>query len=198
MSARNRRRCTSKAIFSQIYLGTSSDWSFTLRVLSLTHEHVYQEPLPTEALLFDGATYDLEWDGQPSLHSTDTVKFRCGQLYHLFDDDECVHNVNELYSQLRPNPTSGLWYIHFLMMAFGKGFVQQKPRGKNSRAAYFVKAVQLLPNKIFLYQEPIESTEILCCISLCLQALNYRSPAHNYVRCHAYLRDPLVYLLLTR
>lgn len=185
---------------TQVYLGTSSNWSFTRRVLSLTHEHIYQEALPTGALLFDGAAYDLGWDGLRTPQSPDvptvptldhaiylinSVKFRCGQLYHLFDDQEFMGNLHEFYSQPKPNATAGLWYIHFLLMlAFGKGFVQHKVQGNRPAGAdFFVKALQLLPDVSVLHQEPIESTEILCCIALYLQALDCRSSAHNYVHC---------------
>ncbi|GLI82258.1 hypothetical protein PoHVEF18_010686 [Penicillium ochrochloron] len=180
------------------YLGTSSNWSFTRRVLSLTHEHIYQESLPTGALLFDGTTYDLGWDGlrrpqdpdipavptfDHALYLINVVKFRCGQLYHLFDENNFMSNLHEFYSGAQPNATAGLWYIHFLLiLAFGKGFVQHKLQGnKPAGAEYFVKALQLLPDISVLHQEPIESTEILCCVALYLQALDCRSSAHNYI-----------------
>ncbi|KAJ5595536.1 uncharacterized protein N7459_001744 [Penicillium hispanicum] len=180
------------------YLGTSSNWSFARRVLSLTHEHIYQEALPTGALLFDGATYDLGWDGLRTPNTSDSpavptfdhamylinaVKFRCGQLYHLFEENEFMSNFHEFYSHPRPNATTSLWYIHFLLiLAFGKGFVQHKVQGnKPPGADFFVNALQQLPDISVLHQEPIESTEILCCIALYLQALDCRSSAHNYI-----------------
>ncbi|KAJ5889418.1 hypothetical protein N7504_010228 [Penicillium tannophilum] len=180
------------------YLGTSSNWSFTRRVLSLTHEFIYQEALPTGALAFDGATYDLGWDGlrtpqrpdiptvptfDHAMYLINTVKFRCGQLYHLFDEAGFMGGLHDFYSRSKPNATSSLWYIHFLLMlAFGKGFVQHKLQGnKPPGAEFFVKALQLLPDISVLHQEPIESTEIMCCIALYLQALDCRSSAHNYI-----------------
>jgi hypothetical protein len=149
-------------------------------------------------LLFDGTTYDLGWDGlrrphdpeipavptfDHALYLINVVKFRCGQLYHLFDENDFMSNLHEFYSGPQPNATAGLWYIHFLLiLAFGKGFVQHKSQGsKPAGAEYFVKALQLLPDVSVLHQEPIESTEILCCVALYLQALDYRSSAHNYV-----------------
>ncbi|KAJ5731592.1 uncharacterized protein N7483_006100 [Penicillium malachiteum] len=180
------------------YLGTSSNWSFTRRVLSLTHEHIYQESLPTGALAFDGAIYDLGWGGLRTPHRTDiptvpsfdhamylinTVKFRCGQLYHLFDETEFMAGLHDFYSRPRSTSPGGLWYVHFLLMlAFGKGFVQHKMQGnKPPGGEFFVRALQLLPDISVLHQEPIESAEILCCIALFLQALDYRSSAHNYI-----------------
>ncbi|KAJ5376902.1 hypothetical protein N7509_013788 [Penicillium cosmopolitanum] len=181
------------------YLGTSSNWSFARRVLSLTHEHIYQEALPTGALIFDGATYDLGWDGLRRSHSTaeppavptydhamyliNVVKFRCGQLYHLFDESEFMANLQEFYSEPKPNATTGLWYVHFLLiLAFGKGFVKHKVQGNRPPGAdYFVKALEMLPDVIVLHEAPIESTEVMCCIALYLQALDCRSSAHNYI-----------------
>ncbi|KAJ5699073.1 transcriptional regulator family: Fungal Specific TF [Penicillium macrosclerotiorum] len=180
------------------YLGTSSNWSFTRRILSLTHEHIYQEPLPTAALLFDGRTYDLGWDGLPTSQNPDypavptldyalylinVVRFRCGQLYHLFDENEFMGNLHNFYSEPKPNTTGSFWYIHFLLiLAFGKGFVQKKLQGNRPAGAeFFVKALQLLPDVSILHNEPIEATEILCCASLYLQVLDCRSAAHNYI-----------------
>ncbi|KAJ5092575.1 hypothetical protein NUU61_007445 [Penicillium alfredii] len=180
------------------YLGTSSNWSFTRRVLSLTHEHIHQEPLPAGTLLFEGLTYDLGWDGMrttpsleipvvPSLDHTiyliNAVKFRCGQIYHLFDESEFMTSLHEFYSNPGPAATGSLWYIHFLLiLAFGKAFVQQKfPDNRPPGSEYFVKALQLLPDASVFHREPIVSTEILCCIALYLQSLDHRSSAHNYI-----------------
>ncbi|KXG50477.1 uncharacterized protein PGRI_069680 [Penicillium griseofulvum] len=94
------------------YLGTSSNWSFTRRVLSITHQHVYKESLPTETLIFEGAACDLSEDERtdliledpivPSLdhalHLINTVNFRCGQLYHLFDEEEFMGSLHDFYS----------------------------------------------------------------------------------------------------
>lgn len=182
-----------------VYLGTSSNWSFTRRILSLTHEHIYHEPLPTGALLFDGSTYDLGWDGlrgtqkpdnvsvptyDHAMYLINTVKFRCGQLYHLFDEAEFMGGLAEFYAQPQPNATNSLWYIHFLLMlAFAKGFVQHKLQGNRPPGAdFFVKALELLPDISVLHQEPIESCEILCCVALYLHAVDCRSSAHVYVR----------------
>ncbi|KAJ6151291.1 hypothetical protein N7470_007885 [Penicillium chermesinum] len=146
------------------YLGTSSNWSFTRRILSLTHEHIYQEPLPTGALLFDGTAYDLGWDGlrgtqgpdgvsvpthDHAMYLINTVKFRCGQLYHLFEESAFMGGLAEFYAQPEPQlkATESLWYIHFLLMlAFAKGFVQHKPQGNRPPGAdFFVKALGLYP-----------------------------------------------------
>ncbi|KKY17636.1 putative zn 2cys6 transcription factor [Diplodia seriata] len=181
------------------YLGTSSNWSFTRRLLSMTHEFVYQTTVPNTTLLFDGEAYDLSWSDRrtaadletPSLPTLDyaiylinAVKFHCGQTFHLFDEASFMDSLYDFYS----DPThkiaeADLWYIHFLIiLAFGKAFTTQRSQGKKPPGTdFFVKAVQLLPNTIVLEKRPLMSTELLCCISLYLQCLDYRDAAHIYI-----------------
>ncbi|CAP91208.1 Pc13g01390 [Penicillium rubens Wisconsin 54-1255] len=180
------------------YLGTSSNWSFTRRVLSLAHQHLYQDVLPTESLIFDETTYELGWDGLRTTPSLDfpvvptrdhtmylinAVKFRCGQLYHLFEEDVFMSSLQQFYSGDGQSMTNSLWYIHFLLiLAFGKGFVQPKAQGrKPPGVSYFVKALQLLPDPTALYRDPTLGTEILCCIALYYQCVDFRTSAHNYI-----------------
>ncbi|KAJ6044107.1 hypothetical protein N7499_006611 [Penicillium canescens] len=180
------------------YLGTSSNWSFTRRILSLAHHHAYQEALSPEALLFDEMTYELPWDGlrttpgpdvpvvptrDHTMYLINAVKFRCGQLYHLFEEGEFMASLQEFYSGDGHTMTNSLWYIHFLLiLAFGKGFVQPKAQGKKPPGVgYFVKALQLLPDPGALYRDPMVATEILCCIALYSQCIDCRTSAHNYI-----------------
>jgi hypothetical protein len=186
-------------LMTPVYLGTSSNWSFTRRILSLAHQHAYQEALSPEALLFDEMTYELPWDGlrttpgpdvpivptrDHTMYLINAVKFRCGQLYHLFEEGEFMASLQEFYSGDGHTMTNSLWYIHFLLiLAFGKGFVQPKAQGKKPPGVgYFVKALQLLPDPGALYRDPMVATEILCCIALYSQSIDCRTSAHNYVR----------------
>ncbi|KAI5465278.1 hypothetical protein BGZ63DRAFT_500398 [Mariannaea sp. PMI_226] len=181
------------------YLGTSSNWSFSRRVLSLAHEHVYNSPVSTSNLLFDGSAYDLGWDGSrnlpnletPSLPNLDhaiylinTVKFHCSQVFHLFDEDSFMKYLYEFYTEptLQMN-TGGLKYIHLLIiLAFGKALVGNNCQGKRPPGSeYFVKALQLLPSIHVLFAKPILATEILCCIALYFQCLDFRHSAHNFI-----------------
>ena len=206
MSAANGRTCESPCrremiakLMFVVYLGTSSNWSFTRRVLSLAHHQLYQSPLPTEALLFDETTYQLGWDGlrttpgpdvpvvptrDHTMYLINAVQFRCGQLYHLFEDSEFMSSLQQFYSGDGQDMTNSLWYVHFLLvLAFGKGFVQPKAQGrKPPGVGYFIRALQLLPDPSALYRDPMLGTEILCCIALYYQCVDYRTSAHNYVR----------------
>ncbi|KAE8353459.1 hypothetical protein BDV28DRAFT_157005 [Aspergillus coremiiformis] len=181
------------------YLGTSSNWSFARKILSMTHDHLYNSPLPTGSLYFDGSAYDLGWDGTRNTISQDipmappldfsiylmnAVKFHAGQLFHLFDEESFMAGLYAFYE----NPDhqmahSGLWYIHYLLiLAFGKAFVVQRNQGSRPAGCeFFTKALQLLPDTTYLSRDPIIATEILCCIALYLQSLDFRSAAHNYI-----------------
>ncbi|OJJ72082.1 hypothetical protein ASPBRDRAFT_675005 [Aspergillus brasiliensis CBS 101740] len=177
---------------------TASSSSFVRRVLSVVHEHVHKVPLPSEALALERTAYDLGWDGSrtdpipespviPSLdhakYLINSVKFRCGQLYHLFDDSDFMKSLYNFYSEDKQTRTRGLWYIHFLLIiAFGKMFTQVKIHERRPPGIdYFVRALQNLPDHTLLYSSPMISTEILCCIALFYQSLDCRSASHSYV-----------------
>ena len=167
-------------------------------MLITAHQHVTNEPLSAGGLLFDGVTYDLGWDGtrtagredaQPlptadfALYLINTVKFHCCQLFHLFDEESFMRhfrNFHDEYGGRESVPV--LWYVHYLvLLAFGKSFVVRKCQGRRPAGAdYFVQAMKLLPDIIFLYTDPLHSIELLCSIALYLQCLDLRSAA--YVR----------------
>ncbi|KAE8331488.1 hypothetical protein BDV39DRAFT_189869 [Aspergillus sergii] len=181
------------------YLGTSSNWSFARKILSMTHEHLYNAPLPTGSLYFDGSAYDLGWEGTRttvtndipmappldfSIYLINAVKFHAGQLFHLFDEDTFMSGLYAFYENPEHQMAhSGLWYIHYLLiLAFGKAFVVQRNQGSRpSGCEFFTKALQLLPDTTNLCRDPIVATEILCCIALYLQSLDCRNSAHNYI-----------------
>ena len=178
-------------------MGTSSNWSFHGQILNLVHEHMHKSPLPAADLLFDGSAYDLLWDGTrsipesaaPIIPSVDyamflinAVKFHCGQMMHLFDEEEFMSNLHTFYSGTsnRAIWKGSLWYVHFLMIiAFGKTFVQQQSHTSRPPGAdYFIHALKLLPDTDKLCRDPIVATEVLCCIALYHQSLDARNAAH--------------------
>ncbi len=129
-----------------------------------------------------------------AMHLVNSVKFHCGQLFHLFDEESFMNNLRDFYAEPKQDTSrTDLWYIHFLLiLAFGKAFVTKTSRGKRPPGAnFFCKAVQLLPDASVLWMEPVESTEILCCIAMYFQCIDHRSPAYIYASiclnqyCHA-------------
>ena len=167
----------------------------------MTHEYLHHTPLPDMDLLFDGMTYDLGWNGSrtndptltiPALPTVDhaiylvnAVKFHCGQIYHLFDDESFMKSLYHFYEEPPGRkPDDEMWYVHFLVIiAFGKAFTTKKNQGRCPPGAeFFIKALHLLPDMIMLWQDPVHATEIFCCIALYLQCAHYRLVAHNFVR----------------
>jgi proline utilization trans-activator len=181
-----------------LYLGTSSDWSFTQKILSMVYERVCNGPMPPNGRVFEGQTYNLGWDGKPAqspvppalpdidhaVHLIDTVKFYCGQIFHLFDHDTFMSALHAFYELPSGAAVADeLWYIHFLLvLAFGKAFKNRRRQGKcPAGAEFFVNALQRLPNMIMLWRHPLQSVEILVCIALYFQCIDYRITAYNYV-----------------
>ena len=165
----------------------------------MVHERVCHSPLPVNSLLFEGATYDLGWDGRRdilepitnplptpdyALFLINAVKFQCGQLFHLFDERAFMDQFNKFHeADGDPSKCSVLWYIHYLLiLAFGKAFIGRTESGRRPQGAeHYVQAIKLLPDITYLCANPIESIEILCCAALYLQCLDFRSAAYNLV-----------------
>lgn len=173
----------------------------------MAHERLTGQPAQLQSLLFDADQYDLGWDGHRDLLVEDTVflpspdhaiylintvKFHCGQLFHLFDEETFMRQFSDFHrSSVDPPKRKDLWYIHYLLiLAFGKVFVARRTEGRKPPGAdWFVQAMKLLPDVTFLHSQPIEAIEVLCCKALYLQCLDFRGAAFNTVRRHRSLTD---------
>ena len=159
-------------------------------------------PLPAQTLIFDGAGYNIDWENvkkgsdhsipSPALPALDhalylinTVKFNCGQLFHLFDEDDFMESCYRFYAD--PNPDSStansLWYLHFcLIVALGKALVSRRQRDKLPFGSeFFMSAMRNLPDMGLLIQHPIAAMEVLSCAALYLQCIDHRHYAHILV-----------------
>ncbi|KEQ68220.1 hypothetical protein M436DRAFT_77071 [Aureobasidium namibiae CBS 147.97] len=191
-----------KARSIPLYLETSSNWSFGRRVLTMAHEQILGEPLSPKDLLFQCEAYDLGWDGlrgsapmlktdsitlptaEHAMYLINATKFYVGQTFHLFDEESFMmsfarfHNPNADKSGLMP-----LWYVHYLpILVFGKTFLARTVKGRKPPGAdLFVQAMVFLPDVIFLCLHHIETIEILCCVTLYLHSLDFRSPAYQLI-----------------
>ncbi|KAI7717457.1 hypothetical protein KC353_g4560 [Hortaea werneckii] len=181
------------------YLGTSSNWAFARRVLSMVNEVVSGTPLPAPSLHPPYSTYDLGWDGRRTSVSHDdtalptadfamflinAVKFHCGQLYHLFDEEHFMQHFRAHHAGTKiESGDAELWYVHYLLiLAFGKAFIIRSSKGKRPPGAdLFVHAMKLLPDMTCLCTDPIQSIEVLCCAALYLQCVDLRNPAYNLI-----------------
>lgn len=168
----------------------------------MIQDHLGQHESPEVPLNVDGQAVKLDWPSSrevipkptfdiPSIdyaiYLTNTVKFHLGQTYHLFDEDEFMTGLHEFYKKgPRQEPTthSRLWYIQFLLvMAFGKALLLPAAPGQSPPGSGLVsRALELLPENPGLYQDPILSVEILCCLALYMQSVDHRNSAFTYVR----------------
>lgn len=153
-------------------------------------------------LLFEGQNYTLDWAEVMPLSSTDTlkgvlpssdfaiylinsVKFHCGQIFHLFEEDEFMHNFTAYHDgRFQDLRYPEIWHVHYLLiLALGKAFVVSVARGDQPPGAdLFVLAMKYLPAIVFLHSPRIEVMELLCCAALYLHSLDFRSSAYTIVR----------------
>ncbi|KAF5646635.1 positive activator of transcription [Fusarium tjaetaba] len=188
-----------------LFMGTSSNWSFNKRVLTMTHERVKGRPLSMHNLHFagtEGKVFDLRWDGTRKLTAQDapdmsalptkdfalylinSVKFHCGWLYSLFDEDifmerfRLFHQKPTEYARAEP-----LWFIHYLLvLAFGKAFVVQSTKSRRPPGGdFFVQAMKLMPDFNFFDCDIIEEMQVLCCAALYLQSVDHIQQAYRLV-----------------
>jgi proline utilization trans-activator len=167
--------------------------------MTLAHGKVFGTTLPNANLRFDGVAYDLGWDGrrtavnfeQTALPTADfalflinAVKFHCGQLYHVFDEQLFMHYFGKFHEGANGrNECPDLWHVHYLLvLALGKALMGRTgTEGRPPGADLFVQGMKLLPDSTFLWTDPLQSTEVLCCAALYLQCLDMRIAAYNIV-----------------
>ncbi|KAH7247778.1 hypothetical protein B0J15DRAFT_514539 [Fusarium solani] len=187
---------------NMLFMGTSSNWAFGRRVLTMAHETLTGEPLPIDNLLFDGHVYDLGWDGlkencsqeefdfstlparEFALYLINSVQFRCGTLFQLYDEDTFMRQFEQFHGNSDENePMSPLWYVHYLiLLAFGKAFVVQISKSASPPGSeLFVQAMKMMPDLVLLDCCPIEKIQVLCATALYLQCIFCRPAAHNVI-----------------
>lgn len=184
------------------WLGHSSTYAFTQRVLHIVQQSPPSNPAPEILLSSDGHTYRAETDllttqSLPDLsnlpskdtaaHYLDCVKFRTNPLLYLFDDETFRPALQQFYRDpLNYAMSDMIWYTHFLvLLAMGKSLDRGKRHsdGTGSQISeYFMRALKVIPDMTFLCGQHMKSTELLCSIALYLQSVDHRSAALIYVR----------------
>lgn len=180
------------------FLGPSSTWAYSRQVMRLIKDHLKHSESPEVPLNPDGRSVEwpsvrasgpLNMDQIPSLdyamYLTNTVRFHLGQLYHLFHEKTFMDGLYEFYDrgpQAEPLPGGHLWFVHFLLiMGFGQALLSGSMGNRPGGSELISRAIELLPNSFGLYQDPILSIEILCCLALYLQSIDHRNSAFLYV-----------------
>ncbi|CAK7207715.1 hypothetical protein SEUCBS139899_010526 [Sporothrix eucalyptigena] len=119
-----------------------------------------------------------------SLYLVNTVKFRICQLLHLFDEETFFSHFYDFYEQpQRVASRCRLWFIHYLLVtALGKALLGRNGGSERLPGCdLFVRAITLLPDATYLCVDQVQSSEILTCIALYLQSLDFRAAAHVYI-----------------
>ncbi|KAL0939637.1 uncharacterized protein CTRU02_206247 [Colletotrichum truncatum] len=183
------------------WLGPTSTWAYSRQVLTMIQGQLVQHESPEVPLKVDAQAFKLDWPSSrevvskppvdiPSLdyalYLTNTVKFHLGQTYHLFEEELFMNGLYQFYrSGLKTGSTANgrLWYIHFLLiMAFGKALLVPGTPDQNPPGSGLVsRALELLPDTHGLYEDPVLSVEILCCLALYLQSVDHRNSAYTYI-----------------
>lgn len=188
------------------YLGHSSAYAFTQQVLQVLQQASPSNPSPEFFPGFDGSAYkaelhavlplaDPDVSGLPSkntaLHYLQCVKFRTQPLFYLFDELDFNSQLNAFYKDAVAHSSANpVWYTHYLVLiAFGKALdahEQLKGPWPLQITHYFQRALSLMPDMAYLADEPLETTEMFCCVALYLQCIDHRRAAISYV---SYNRD---------
>jgi proline utilization trans-activator len=183
------------------WLGPSSTWAFSQQVLNIFQDYLGQHLSPEVPLNVDANAFKLNWPSTrtsppqlstdiPSLdhaiYLTNTVKFHLSQIYHLFDEETFMMKLATFYDgdpTIEPASELRLWYVQFLLiMAFGKALLVPGNSEQSLPGSGLVsRALELLPDVHGLFQDPISSIEILCCLALYLQSIDHRNSAYTYV-----------------
>lgn len=186
---------------SVVFLGPTSTWSFSRRVLSNIRDRLNPDRSVPIPLAVDGDAYQIHWrcassdelpdiSGLPSLEYAifllNAVKFRLSPLYRLFDEEEFLQNLHAFYDNATAKAQeSRLWYVQYLVvMAFGEALLVPVRTASNTApwTKYFTRAMSLLPDTTRLWNEPTLAIETLALIALYFHSVDMRDTAYCYVR----------------
>lgn len=204
------------------YLGHTSSWSFTQQVLRMAHGSPHTRHISRVLNYVEGEAYTIpqvqpiaiipaDVTGLPSLSLSQlyvqTVCFRTYPLFHLFDEADFRSSLLQFYkSPIDYAHQRPLWFVQYLVvMAMGKALAHPGPaqrieNGEGPGSQLFARALKLLPSVLYLWTDPVLSTEIFCCMALYLQSVDHRAAASISVRryrdteCHADMCNRLVRL----
>ncbi|KAF2998050.1 hypothetical protein E8E14_005142 [Neopestalotiopsis sp. 37M] len=188
----NGRRC---------FLGPSSTWAYSQQVMHMIKRHLPNGETMQVPFNPDGSAFVIEsptitpvgpltMQQLPSLdlslYLVNTVKFRLGQLYHVFDEQTFIPKLYDFYSKGGPSREppleDRLWFVQYLtVMGIGHAllyeFIEEKPAG----FVLIARALELLPDILYLYKDPLLSIEILCGLALYLQCIDHRNSAYGHI-----------------
>ncbi|GAA82994.1 Zn(II)2Cys6 transcription factor [Aspergillus luchuensis IFO 4308] len=145
----------------------------------------------------DGDIYPLQWksssdaapdiSGLPSmdyaLYLFNTVKFHLGQTFRLLDEETFTTHMQEFYygDAIKKATDSRLWFIQFLLvLSFGKAFLDQSKKRDPPGAAYFVRAMSLMPDYSSIWRDTLLAIEVMALAALYLYSIDRRESGHLF------------------
>lgn len=180
------------------YLGHSSTWSFSRQMRGILNSSGVGSPLHDRVSKGDGVLYDVSWKcntadlSQVDLPPQDiaeyfatTVVLYLGPMYYCYDHESFMKNLRGFYADegAHTQKPSRLWHIQMLLVfACGKSILAREagPSG-HAGTNFFRSAIEGMPDIRALQNEPILALEVLCLLSLFLEASDIRSGAWGYI-----------------
>ncbi|KAL1303722.1 hypothetical protein AAFC00_007069 [Neodothiora populina] len=176
----------------------SSTLSFSRRVRNMIQSSDKIVGPRDATLVRDDMTYSIKWPALnlrlddidlPPLdfaeYLTSTVTFYAGPLYDLYDKAAFLRRLRAYYGSVASKQPEepGLWHIQMLLVfALGRAILAREhfkcgPAG----TTYFLRALDALPDTHRLYEDPVLSIEILCLLTLFMQAIDAGQEAYGYI-----------------
>ncbi|KAK1995308.1 fungal-specific transcription factor domain-containing protein [Colletotrichum falcatum] len=181
------------------YMGPTSSWSFSRRVLALLGKRMPDAAPDPWHLPHEGA-FRMQWTplaaGEPpdvsnlppldyAMFLLNTAKFYLGAVFYLVDEPSFLAHMRELYEDpARKAASSRLWYAQYLLvLAFGKAFVVSSgPRATAPPGVqYAARAMALLPDLSGLTPDSVHAIQALALAALYFQCLDMRLAAYQHI-----------------
>ncbi|XRM47773.1 hypothetical protein ABZX51_010736 [Aspergillus tubingensis] len=180
-----------------IWLAPTSTWSFTARLTLMMSQRLHPDVAYDIPYYLDGDIYPLQWksssdaapdiSGLPSmdyaLYLFNTVKFHLGQTFRLLDEETFTTHMQEFYygDATKKATDSRLWFIQFLLvLSFGKAFLDQSKKRDPPGAAYFVRAMSLMPDYSSIWRDTLLAIEVMALAALYLYSIDRRESGHLF------------------
>ncbi|XDG06182.1 hypothetical protein ABKA04_005797 [Annulohypoxylon sp. FPYF3050] len=181
------------------FLGPTSTWSFCRRALLLLEAHTPSSDGTTAPLNLDGAAFRMRWQPKATIDEHDlknlpaadyalylynTAKFHLAELFGIVDEPFFLEQFESFHeSPWETAQTHRLWFIEYLLfLAYGQAFLASGPWFNSPPGSHLAaRAISLLPDPAYMYDETMRSIEVLALVALYLQSIDMRGAAYQYI-----------------
>ncbi|PLB44396.1 hypothetical protein P170DRAFT_513596, partial [Aspergillus steynii IBT 23096] len=181
------------------FCGPSSTWSFSQRIFLLLKNELPGFPAPDLPFHIDGSTWELKWsrasldnismlEGLPSLSDSlyllNVVKFHCYHMLFLYDEDEFIPHLHELYEKgVEKAKAMPLWFVQYLLIIAVAKALLAASRGPRSPpgAAFFERAMSLMPDFVEIHRHPNLGMQVSYLAGFYLISVDMKDAAYAYI-----------------